>query len=187
MRKNRLAFTLIEILVVLAIIAVLSTMGFATWGIVQAQAKRRTTALLVDSVVAAIEQYRVGELTIYDTGLGRLRSYRLWDWNADGVLDGYPERDEPPVGSGHPLMLAGYRGFWGTAMPSISASRVNAKGQVTDSWAQPLRIAFGANVYGGGIGVWSMGPDGRDGPFGHALASDNVTSWRNKPLTGAAP
>ncbi len=96
-----------------------------------------------------------------------------WDLTmvGDGFLDGDPQRE----GSfSQHLIDSGYSGFIAMTQPPIAKRNVNDKRQVVDEWKLPLRIAFGADVYGpSGFGIWSTGPDLLQG------TKDDITSWES--------
>jgi prepilin-type N-terminal cleavage/methylation domain-containing protein len=176
------AFTLFELLVVMAIIAILTGLlvpGFLLW---QKHGKVLGTQATVDQVLSALVAYDTTGRTFWsvENAPGEFKRYRLWDYNADQVIDGLPEHESPdPKGANDPLVLSGYRGL--VAMTQVSVKRVDAVGRPLDAWGRPLRIAAALEIYGDSpFGVWSMGPDGLDGLPGTPAERDNVRSWRVK-------
>ena len=172
-RRTTTAFTLIELLTVLAIIAILSGIVMAAVPALQRQSRLKASQMLVASVAMAIQAYPSAIFTVWTpvaAGGGgtdyAAASFQLWDWNGDGILDGRPDL-EP--GTAAPLIAAatkaGYVGFLDSNLASMPASSVeSATHRIVDSWRRPLHIAFAAGHYSGGnVGIWSLGLNSANG------------------------
>ncbi len=171
--RARGAFTLIEILTVLAIIAILSGITMAAVPALQRQSRLKATQMLVGSVAMAIQAYPSAMFTSWTpvavSGGGTdysAASFHLWDWNNDGILDGRPDL-EPATAA--PLVAAaakaGYVGFLDSGLAAMPTGSVEkSTHRIVDSWRRPLRIAFAAGIYGGSnVGIWSLGPNSANG------------------------
>ncbi len=174
------AFTLIELLTVITVIALLIGLLVPIVAMVQRQAQVNRTRATVNAVALAIRLYGWESISVAIPG-GSLRAYPAWDWNQDQRLDGHPEDDVPGItATGHPdypLYSSGYRGFLDSVKPELPASAISKQGLVIDSWRNVLRIGHAARIYGGdSFGVWSRGPNQIDGsPTG--TPSDDLISW----------
>lgn len=195
------AFTLVELLVVITVIAILLGLAIPSWLVVRSSLRKSAARSLVEAVAQAVVSYgrtawqapeRSGGLVQVDplTREVRMRSYVMWDWNQDQVLDGYPEQETGGWLADRNLIVAsGYRGFQAmTGFPLRGKGGFDAvRGRLLDPWERPLRIAFAAKQYGGeDFGVWSTGPDGADDPAWPAVDdglapsawADNLCSWK---------
>lgn len=176
------AFTLIELLTVIAVIALLIGLLVPIAGIVQRQAQVNRSRATVNAVALAIRLYGWDSISVAVPG--GLRAYPAWDWNLDQRLDGHPEDDSPGITTvgnrDYPLYRSGYRGFLDTVKPELPAAAMTKQGLVIDSWRNVLRIAHAARIYGGdSFGVWSLGPNQIDGsPPGKP--SDDLISWGSR-------
>lgn len=178
-------FTLIELLVVIGVGLVLLAAGIPAYQAHQRQGKLSQTRSLVTAVAGAMAAYGRDDWPVWDAAVQRQRVYPLWDWNRDGLLDGIPEREVPGITTAghadHALYRSGYRGVVAMTGLAVASGRVDTEGRPLDAWRQPLRIARAVGVYGQGtVGVWSIGPDGADGPLGSPAAVDNITSWQER-------
>ena len=193
-RGARAGFTLIELMVVIAVIAILASIGIPTWLHMQKKAAVDSTRTLVNAVATAIASYPMRNWQVailvpasspprYEPRIGR-----LFDLNGtgsglgvrmtgDGILDGDPKLENTQAAGSFPddVIESGYTGFITMTQPPIAKRNVDAgTKRVVDAWKQPLRIAFGADVYGpAGFGIWSIGPDKVQG------TRDDITSWES--------
>lgn len=180
-------FTLIEVLIVVAVIATLVGLGLPAYAAARERARVSAARALVATVAAAITAYQRDRLHLWHdpTGVGGgvEAMHRAWDVEADGIIDGhdvdgYFWAPAPPTGDPRREALC-YNGFVATVRPELPNWAIEPDtGRVYDPWRRPLRIAFARHTYGsGGFGVWSAGPDGEDaGDEG----GDDLRSWERR-------
>lgn len=161
---TRRAFTLIELITVIAIIAVLTAMIAGGVSVARRSAERSSARALVGSMAASITSYGSRSLTLYGSGSIDAVSCRAWDVDKDAVLDGViaPARywvAATAVGTPQPDSMR-YRGFAATVAPPGLRSIRPEDGVVLDPWKRHLHIAWAAKLYGDeGFCVWSDGSD----------------------------
>jgi prepilin-type N-terminal cleavage/methylation domain-containing protein len=182
----RLGFTLIEMLVVVAVIVALAGMSYPVMTSMKAKADISATTQLVHTVAAAIEAYQIKSITGKD---GKL--YHAWAVDQDlsqpyptdhRYMDGIPAQYSAPD-----LMVTRapdwYKGFiFMTGFNVPSKTSLDAKGRIKDRFNQPLHIDWKAHTYGASdFGVWSTGPDGRlsDDTAIQGTDADDICSWKN--------
>ncbi len=167
----RRAFTLIEVLAVMAIIIVLAGMVLGGALIMRRSSQVTAARSLVGTVAAAITSYTLRSFEVWDDGAAQARVARAWDVNRDNILDGIVE---PPVfwsqapavsAPGGPALREQlrYRGFVATtALPQLPGIRKSDL-VLVDPWKRPVHIAWVAQIYGDeGFCVWSEGRDPDD-------------------------
>ena len=195
--RHRGGFTLVELLMVLAVLVVLMGMGVPAFFAIKKNSAVSTTRSMVQAISAAIAGYQtkawVTGVQTASGGSWQTRTYRMWDCNGDHLLDGDPAVD--PVGILSPadhaaVVASGYRGFLEMAQPTVP-KRLIKGGHVIDPWGSPIRITYsGDNLYAAdtarlfgtaGLGVWSAGPNKRDVLTGASdAAGDDITSWSGR-------
>jgi prepilin-type N-terminal cleavage/methylation domain-containing protein len=190
---SRHAFTLLELVVVIAIILVLAGLSMAAVGSIRRSQQAAASRTLVQTVAAAIEAYGID--TLQPPAASGVASQRpLFDVDLDFRIDPRPT-SLPALQT---LSPAWYLGFADTLGGQLPAWALTADGTVQDRWRQPLRIdrpgwrsdaqkdaasvgaarGTDARLYGSAkVGIWSTGPDGVDGPPGSAVEADNLRSW----------
>lgn len=163
-------FSLIEMLIVLAVIAALMAMGWYGVGALRERQRVQRTQLMVQTLAGAISAYRDRVLLVRASPSAPGVAHRLWDVDGDGVLDGDPELDEA---FGEELraaaLAAGYRGALQLPVERMRSDRMR---RIVDGWGHPLRLAAGSQIYGPlGMGVWSLGRDQKPD------TADDIRSW----------
>ncbi len=187
------AFTLLELVVVIAIILVLAGLSLAAVGVVRSSQRKAASLALVQSVALAIEAYQT-ETLMPRSGSGVTALRPMWDIDLDFVLDPAPATSASVAA----LAPAWYTGFAAMAGRQLPTWAVDAQGRVADRWQSPLCLDWpgwrtdaekdaagvgaarggGARLYGAAkVGVWSLGPDRADGAPGTAAETDNLRSW----------
>lgn len=161
-------FTLVELMLVIAIIAALMGLSLPLFGMVRNGARAKSTASLVQALAGAIATHPRGTTLRLDSGGTRY----LWDFNADGILDGDPARDDHfDAAARNQAQAASYSGPAAMLGVAIPAAHLDAQGRIIDGWKRPLRLRHSPDYGPIGVGVWSCGKDGASG------TADDVTSW----------
>lgn len=185
MTTTRSAFTLVEMLVVISVIAALAALSIPITSMVRERGRITETRATVDAMMAAIAA--AGSRTVTIMVNDKLTTFRRFDVDGDGLLDPHPEDGTIALPGTilTALVAQGYVGPVAELKPSIPAARIDDTGQVIDSWGNPIRIARlskadeprlaklpakGADA----AALWSAGPDGVDG------TDDDIRSWETE-------
>lgn len=184
----RRAFTLIEMMIVITIIAALSAMSYAAYQRVLVSGKNSGTKQLLDGIAATIATYPRDSITVQVSGSGLVKTggqeqiRRLWDIDLDQVLDAMPNAPGAPTTLNNaPDGYPGFLRMTGMAVPKWAVEAMSL--QVRDAWGNPIHIRFGAGRTQSGVGswnLWSVGPDGIDGVTDPtAITTDDICSWKS--------
>ena len=165
--KTRSAFTLVEMLAVIAILAVLAGFGFGTYFLVNKNAKITQAQVMINNLSASLEARAIQTKTPYPEGDGSDSSsnelYRFLSGDLDG--SGQVDDDEKPA---FPQIDPEYDG---------KGKYLNKSLLIIDAWATPIRYAYNEEGDGlnnnveDGFDIWSAGPDKE---FGN---EDDVNNW----------
>jgi prepilin-type N-terminal cleavage/methylation domain-containing protein len=188
----RRGFTLIEMIVVIAVIVALAGISFPVLSGVRGRADISATRTLVHAVAAAISNY-ANQLNSITAKAPDGHIYPAWAMGQDRTQT-YPndprwmDGDPRLYNAGDPgttLMIArapdwyvGFVQMTGFNVPGKSG--IDSKGRIKDRWSQPLHLDWQANTYGaGGFGVWSTGRDGRTSTETtiSGTTTDDISSW----------
>lgn len=137
-RKRRAGFTLIEVLLVIGILLVLSTVGVVAYSKIKANSDRDATKALIDQTAQAVELYHT-QMGVYPT-----------------TEDGLKALIAPP--SDEKLAEK-----WKNYGPFLKDGKIPV-----DPWMNELKYELeqtssDTEVTGPAFHVWSTGPDGQDG------------------------
>lgn len=170
-----------EVLVVIAIIAVLAGLGFGTYLLMNQRAAENKTALMIENLSSSVEARRsqgfsaeeLGALSSIldvndtfpagngsDTSTGNLVSFLSGDYNGDGEVDddrapAFKEIDPKYEGKGRYVR-------------EIGGVHV-----IVDAWNNPMFYLYPGvnNNVADGFDLWSAGPDQESG------TEDDITNW----------
>lgn len=170
-RAPRHGLTIVELLVVMAVIVVLSAMGFTGWARFQSEATLKTTETQRDVLSSSMDRY----LAIYGNPpekedlSGRVLYGALTGdgAGADGIPctgddtapDGAPDRPGQ-----RPILDPG--GRYPIAVATRGVERV-----LVDPYGQAWRYRAGLGANNPKVDIWSVGPDGVDG------TPDDIHNW----------
>jgi prepilin-type N-terminal cleavage/methylation domain-containing protein len=201
-RRNRAAFTLIELLTVIAIIAVLAGLLFPAISAAMKKAKIARAKSDISSIEGALKSYYT-EYGKWPDGNGNSGDYSWGSW--PGGYSGYANnawlmdvlRSVSDVDGGNGNFIANPRKIVFLEVPAKSLSpspKDSNTGDFVDPWGYPYQItldtgydnmcqnlANGSNpspvtppnaVTNRTVAVWSLGPDGIGG------TADDITSWQ---------
>jgi prepilin-type N-terminal cleavage/methylation domain-containing protein len=170
----RRAFTLMELMVVMAVIIALAGISYPTFTWLRHRADVDSTVTLINAVSATIGGQPQRQVTFHYGTPPQMAIRPLWDFNGDGFLDGAPAQDDRFAASDRDLAeAANYTGFIGGTRAALPPRNVDAAKRVIDPWDNVLRIDIKAGTYGSSFfGLWSPGPDGIDG------TDDDIRSWK---------
>lgn len=181
-QRDRAGFTLIEILVVITIIAVLASIGFGTYMLVNRTAAEKSCKILIENVGMQLEkrvnqQFTAEERALLEAGVldtdgvfpagdGSATSTKnlvaliAGDFDNDGTVDD----DQKPLISEIDPKYAG-RG------------RLVRDGLLVDPWNRPMYYRYPGekNNMENGFDLWSAGPDGKTST--DEERKDDVDNW----------
>jgi prepilin-type N-terminal cleavage/methylation domain-containing protein len=151
--SRRWGFTMVEVLVVMAIIVFLASLSF--WGLSQIRKNMRIrqTSALVERVSSAIRNFRTQYLEWpKETDMAVLGM----DWY-DFLNNGYTQMKLPSSNQSK----YEYRGPW----LELNDSELNSKREIIDVWGSPVAILI--DTVANTLLVYSLGPNGTcdDGHF----------------------
>ena len=177
-RRATCGYTLIELMMVMSIIAILSTMAFFLFGMIQARANKTSTKALLGRIGKAIELYAND---FGDPPLFQAAGFLAGDWNQvqanntmlytilctksdSGVYQGGRRRAWPgyltgnnDLGTAADHATESIRDLWG--QPLIYVARRDWNGVSTTNWGWPTSFApFDSRKFL--YELWSAGKDG---------------------------
>ncbi|MCW1923809.1 type II secretion system protein GspG [Luteolibacter arcticus] len=171
-RRRHAGFSLMELVVVVAIIAVLAALTLGAFNFINQKSARTKAKVQVSLLANAIQDYHADN-----------RSYPVsTDANGergDEVLykalywEGYEGRD-----SGGKIYLGELDPLNNTKAGQGWILGKDAQARIIDPWANPYRYRTGDQAVNVDFDLWSMGPDGKTNPDAkHKDSLDDIKSW----------
>ena len=146
-------FTLVEIMAVIAIIAILAGMGFGTYVLVNKNAAEKETKIIIENVSSQLEVLKNEGIALPDGDGGENSTRELVELLNEGI-DGTPMI---------PQLDPDYSG---------KGKLVNDDGILLDAWRNPVRYRYPGtmNNMEDGFDLWSEGEEADDD-------KDDVKNW----------
>ena len=175
---KRRHFTLIEMLVVVAVIAILIGILIPTIGTVMEKVKQSQTKAVINSLRLAIKQYE--------------STYGFLPFTGENADKSILYEPGSPTNSDYVDLLTTLEGSDTSLNPRGIKFLDLSDADYDDAWDEELSVVLDLNydssidnslIYGAGtknteIVIWSAGPDGdHDADDSHADNEDNVNSW----------
>lgn len=167
-RRNRKGFTLMELLIVMAIIAILAGLVMTASFIAKRQA-------MITKARAAISNL--------ETALGMFQS-NIGEYPASGnanLVTCLTTSGNCLVGTGVPMTPAQVSA-WSGSYTHFQANEINTNGELIDPWNNPYTYNNPGTNHGTAadysdyVDIWSNGPDGAD-QHTSIPPGDDVTNW----------
>lgn len=147
-----------EIIIVIAIIAVLAAMTIAGLDLIRDKSNRNRTQVLVEGITNALEAYKFDNNEFPDGDGSKTSSKNLYqalygDYDTDGVTD-----ENEPV-------------YFSLFNPEAKGNKRNVSKDdgytIIDAWQNPLYYQSPGQMNpSSDFDLWSLGPDGKGGPKG---------------------
>lgn len=205
--KSKRGFTLVEIFVVIAILAVLGTMGWQAMGLVQSRKMNKTAELQINQMETGLNAYRqdFGDTLPYGDGdawSGHVLYSALYcDENNDGEPDKDRETHETRIPYCEAIVTVESLKNAEEYPNGLLATKVSMKGSgkkkgkyyaILDPWGKPYlyRLGYSLRDESGRAGrganpdfdIFSQGPDGLGDGMDNKLDNEdnvsNVRSWK---------
>ena len=153
MKTKRHSFTLVEVLVTIAIIVILAGILIGGIGFATRRADEAKTIAKMEILAAALEEYRADQKH-------------------------YPQQSSPDnVSLTNPASGMQFNGknFFSrkTQKPYLKVAANGTSIDFTDAWGHPLRYQCPGTHNPAAYDLWSRGPDGDDG------TADDITNWND--------
>ena len=172
--KNKRAFTLIEMIVVMTIVMLLAVLVVGSMGYVQGKQAREKAKAQIALLSKAIEEYKM-DMGVYpgeddNTAIDGDVSDQLYQ---DLFKDGYdytsPDDPPPTWTLARKIYLAELDprdNKQGWVRKLETGDPVPAYEDIVDPWGNPYRYRKGDNAQNPDFDLWSMGKDGKTNPGG---------------------
>lgn len=170
--KNISRFTLVEVLAVMALIAILTAIGFGVYSYSKAKAKESSTEALLKQIDAGLTAFNTK--AGYYPRSGSDFSVIKFTFNADGTVksvDFGGETLEKQTGGTKEARMKNERleAFTKSLDMEVLKNHLNANDELVDAWGGKIYYRSPGQFKKGGYDLLSGGPDGK---FGKNNAND---------------
>ena len=174
--KTTKKFTLIELLMVMAVIAMLAGLIMPAIGFVQRSAQKTKTRSQISALYLAIKQYEsiYGTLPLTLTTDPLILSTSQY---ATLVKSLCPKTTDNSTGNPRGISFLVPNADFSSTSGFIDMWKHDLKVVMTSSATISSCSAIDGTVYSN-VAVWSMGPNGRDDKGSTTSPGDDVTSWK---------
>ncbi|MBQ9501773.1 MAG: hypothetical protein IJU70_06425 [Lentisphaeria bacterium] len=166
--KRRFCFTLVELLVVTALVALLGAIGFAGYGYAMGAARRSATESLIKQMEAALENFRVKK-GYYPSS----SSYAAITIDLSGTA--------PAVSLGGTALGTDASKVFIKPLDQEKLKKNISGNNLVDSWGGTIRYRYPGAVNTTGFDLIAPGPDGQFGvsPAADPAASPTATTYKD--------
>lgn len=185
--KNTRRFTLIELLAVVALIAVLSTIGFGAYSYAKGKARESATEALVKQIEAGLGNFHTRNGYYPKSSSGNFSPIKL-TFNADGTVksvdfggDVFTRQDISSTSTtGKKLRMENERleAFTKALDLQVIKGNLNTDGEVTDAWGNKIYYRSPGVFKPGNYDLVSAGADGGFGQSRETTPTGTLSNFR---------
>ena len=180
--KNVCRFTLIELLAVMALIAILGTIGFGVYSYSRNKAKENDTEALLKQLDAGLEGLKGNGY--YPKSEGGNFSVIKVTFNTDGTVDKIDFGGEILTNIANPntrverLKKERFDAFVRALDLQVIRNNLDSSGAILDAWGGRIYYRSPGKFRTGSYDLISAGPDGKFGKSKAATPGDTLTEFR---------
>ena len=180
--KNVCRFTLIELLAVMALIAILGTIGFGVYSYSRNKAKENATEALLKQLDAGLEGLKGNGY--YPKSSGGDFSVIKVTFNTDGTVDKIDFGGETltniadPNNRGDRLKKERFDAFVRALDLQVIRNNIDKDGVILDAWGGKIYYRSPGKFRTGSYDLISAGPDGKFGKSKAAVPGDTLEEFR---------
>lgn len=194
--KRYFSFTLVELLVVTAIVALLGAIGFAGYGYAMNASRRAATESLIQQISAGLENFKIknGYYPLAEETSGKEVGLLIGVYENNGIIERIvliekeKEKQPPKVEEGTEPSekgtvlkkgSAGLKSFLKNLDQEKLKKNLDGDGYIVDSWGGYIHYRYPGKINKTGYDLLSAGSDGKFGKESKDYPLDDIEKYKD--------